>query len=259
MGYLRLPEGAKTVVIRMHGLAGSAAGNTELVAAESDAYAEASIGYMLVNGSGTDTQSEAEVFEDSLTKIHAAIAAVSDHCPDVEQVVLEGFSLGASKVAAYILNFMSARSELPIAAVILESWTNVPIWMRSQEDFYAIHQAALAAVEAGRGGEQIVENWGIFGLAYTADAFLSACDGIVNVYPRHDEIYLPTLVIVSPTDEHVMIGYDHGDVAGYLAQFAGNRAITGEVVPGGHAFEGHERKVGKIAAAFVRGVVQDRS
>lgn len=255
-----LPPESTAVVIGLHGMGGSAFYNSKLVEAKAKAFAEAGIAYMPIDGSGTGSQAESEIFESSLGKIDAAIGAVATRHPGITDVFLSGFSLGGIKVAAFAEDYQRmSRCAVKVAGVMMESPTNVVEWLRQSDENFNMVFAMAQQHAKGRPNTVVTRAYGLFDSTFTAGAFASLADRArpVNAYPYLRSIRVPLLVLAARNDPHLTLVFQN---ANNWAQHVKDQAPNAEVavLGGEHSFEGSEREVARREVAFMQKALNRR-
>jgi pimeloyl-ACP methyl ester carboxylesterase len=196
-----------------------------------------------------------EIFGESLYDIQGAI----DHVRSLGKttVILQGHSLGASKVVNYLIQ----KPDEAIVAVILLAPTDMVGWARGQTDHqqYLVKAKQLAA--QGKGFEFVDTNAWINKTPLSAQTYptISEAGAGIDIYgdreggPLLGRIQQPSLIVYG--DKDIGITFIDGSMDAWLSRISPfkNPNTTISVIPeAGHTFDGLEEKLADTVRAFAK-------
>lgn len=199
-----------------------------------------------------------EVFPDSIHDIQGAAQVVEVY--GAQRLVVQGHSLGTSKVINYCLN--RDEDAVPIAGVVLLSPVNMPRWAASDPNHAEYLDRAHALLDAGKPTALVAADCWAYDTPMSAQAYvsLSEAGGAVDVFSsRSNEPYsallsrlaIPTLIVCGSEDDAIQ--RTHGNIDEWSREM---RTITPpnselRIIDGAtHGFEGYEQELAEIVGVF---------
>jgi alpha-beta hydrolase superfamily lysophospholipase len=225
-----------------------------------DTRGSSAIGWSNRNGQAVTIGSKYETFPDSIHDIQGAAQVVKER--GAQQLIIQGHSLGTSKVVNYCLN-REERNALPIAGVVLLSPVNMPRWAAQQDPKH--HQEyldkAYTLLDEGKPTAHLVDEWA-YGTPISAQAYVSLSEkgGAVDVYsPRGlgphsallSKLVIPTLIVCGGQDEAIQ--QTHGDIYEWerdMRTIAPSNSEIHIINGATHGFEGYEQELASIVGEF---------
>jgi pimeloyl-ACP methyl ester carboxylesterase len=196
-----------------------------------------------------------EIFGESVHDIQGAI----DYIRSLKKttIILEGHSLGASKVVNYLIQ----KPHEAIAAVILLAPTDMVGWANGQTEHKRYLAKAKELIAQGKGSEFVDTLAWINKTPLSAQTYptISEAGTELDIYgdreggPLLGRISQPALIIYG--DKDIGITFIDGSIDAWLARIKPfknpNTDVT--VIPGAaHTFDGLEGELAAVAQAFVR-------
>lgn len=269
------PIGVATETLHVHGFAGDGHSNKFLDSLH-PAYSDAGssffsfdtrgsgvINWSNRNGEPITTGSCFEVFSDSIHDIRGAARAAEEH--GAQQLIVQGHSLGASKVINYCLD-RGESDALPIAGVVLISPTDMIRWTESDSKHAEHLERAHHLLDDGNPQALVDTQCWAYGTPMSAAAYVSLSErgGAIDVYStrgslatRLSQLAIRTLIICGSEDEAIKL--THGTIDKWRENMTSITPPESElhIIDGAsHSFEGYERELARIIGEFATRVVQ---
>lgn len=256
-------------VLHIHGMSGNGYENRFLDELRRT-YNEQSIAFLSINTRGhgvmselTTTQNESrlggscyELFEESLFDIQGAL----DYLLGLGKtdIVLQGHSLGCSKVVHYML---SPNRNESISKVILLAPTDMVGWAQTDDRHEMYMRKAKELLAEGKGKELVGLDCWLYGTPLSAQTYQSVCEpgGAVDIYGRRDDgetqlgrVELPMLIVYGTAD--IGIVKIDGDIEAWRTKVEpivreNTQIVTIDDAP--HSFAGHIDELTKAVESFV--------
>jgi len=214
------------------------------------------------SGSGVDAWGEGEkkggscyeLFEESSYDIQGAIDFMRSK--GKSKFILQGHSLGSTKVVNYLLN----NSTDDILAAILLAPTDMVGWARTDSNYQKYLDKAHRLVAQGKPEELVSASCWLDKTPLSAQTYPTICERNtpVDIYsPREDgalicKVAVPMVIIYG--DKDIGIEQIDGDITTWKTRASKviNSKTKIEIIPGAdHGFAGHEAKLAKISGNFV--------
>lgn len=267
-GWLSRQEG-ETALLHVHGMGGNGYENS-FVDNLREVYMEQGIAFFTIDTRGRGIISDFrqadgwkhagscfEIFEESVYDIEGAIAYLQSQ--GYLKIILQGHSLGCSKVVNYIIS----KNPSNIEKVILLAPTDMIAWANSDPDHERNLIKAKQLLAEGKGEELVgAQCWPLDKTPLSAQAYLSKSDKgrAVDIYSSRDNGDAP----ISEVKQPMLIPYGTDDI-GITHPFGSMNAFSERlnkiknpntrlaVIDGSaHSFRGYEDKLANRVSDFIQ-------
>lgn len=260
-------EPGDVAVIHMHGMSGNGYENAfldNLRATYSglgisfltiDSRGRGIISYFNMPGGNTKLAGSCfEIFEESIHDIHGAI----DYLKTLgkKRFVLQGHSLGGSKVVNYILKTTNDE----VVGSILLAPTDMIGWASTEEKNDEFQKRAAALIAEGKPEELVSAQCWLDNTPLSAQSYvsLSSSGTAVDIYAsdKLGSVSTPQIIIYGSAD--IGITEVDGTIEKWqerIDKFKNPNTAIEIIADAPHSFKGYEPKLSVIAAKFVKGIL----
>lgn len=195
-----------------------------------------------------------EIFEESAFDIQGAI----DYLKTLGKTkfILQGHSLGASKV----VNYLISKNNPEVLAAVLLAPTDMAGWAGLDPKHQSYLEKAKELVSQGKGGELVDAQCWLDRTPLSAQTYPTICEAgqAVDIYDEREggallgKVQIPTLIAYGDNDGGIIkIDRSIEKWIGRVNRFKNHSTKISVIKGASHSFRGYERKLSEVVQSFL--------